>query len=391
MNIVKLLLVFFVVSNLASCTWVDEQKIDSLVYEEYTKGSSPLRITLIDDKAHIKNPVIELYNINLDYDLKDAYFTGIKTMLASIFSGVDINASPVESNEFYAIPYFDYVTDYSGKYNAAFKAVMRVDIFESDTRALVKSYKITDRVDFQSPPYASTLGMLNTFLFYSISPVTMPIAAGMDGEYGRGLIEATIKNSLDDIRSEINNDTDFILDKSSMVKCYSVLRSDASISNIAAKMAIGAPRDESLSMLSDDNKPTSDEVKEIRIYREKASQCWEEANQFYSHSYVSRALKELHEETKAAYTNLLTLLENQAITYGEFARMRQSIADASDTASRNINIELSKETAPHDWKALQIAMEAYSSDNKVIEDIASRSHINIINRKKENIESFNMH
>jgi len=391
MSKLRLLLTVFILSHLSSCTWVDEQKIDSLVYDGYPKGSSPLRITLIDDKTHIKNPVIELYNISLDYDLREAYFTGIKTMLTSVFSGVDVNTSPIQRNEFYAIPYFDYITDYNGKYNAAFRAVMRIDVFESDTKSLVKSYKRTDRVDFQSPHHATSLGLINAFTFYSIAPMTMPIASSIDGEYGRGLIEATIKNSLDDIRSEMNNDSNLIIDKSSMVKCYAILASDPSISDIASKIAIGGFQEQSVAMMSNDDKPTSSEIKEIEIYREKASQCWEAESRFYAHTYVSKALKELYEETKSVYINLLTLLANQAITYGEFARMRQSIANAAVTARDNITVELGKETAQHDWKALQIALEAYSGDDKIIEDTANRFHINIINRKKEDIENFTMH
>ncbi|QFY41955.1 hypothetical protein F6R98_04365 [Candidatus Methylospira mobilis] len=391
MNKLIVLLIVFVVNGLSSCTWVDEEKMGDLVYNEYPKGSSPLRITLIDDNSHIKNPTVELYNISLEYDLKEAYLNGIKSMLMSIFSGVDISSSPVNTDRFYAIPYFDYVTDYSGKYNAAFKFMVRIDIFESDTGALVKSYRTSDRVDFQSPHHATSIGMLNAFTFYSMAPVTMPIASKIDGEYGKNLIEATIKNSLDDIRSEINNDASLIMDKSSIVNCYSILKSDPSVGNIASKIAIGNIDDQSVAMMSNDDKPTFAETKEIEIYKEKAAQCWGDADRFYSNSYVSKALKVLHEETKSVFLNLLTLLENKAITYGEFARMRQSIASASIAAREDINIELSKETAPHAWKALQIASEAHSSDNKIIEDIAHKLHVNIINIKKENAENFTMH
>jgi succinate dehydrogenase/fumarate reductase flavoprotein subunit len=92
------------------------------------------------------------------------------------------------------------------------------------------------------------------------------------------------------------------------------------------------------------------------------ARCYAGVDAFNARAGVPISLLALYGSTKTASDNLLVLLYNGAITYGEFAKKRQDIHDASVTAEAQINEELAKQSADAQARASQLAMQAQQTN-----------------------------
>jgi hypothetical protein len=367
-----------VLISLQGCTYNGQIKERALVNSSVVGQKSSVGITLIDSKDGISNPKFSVGAFTFNYDLKDSYFDGAKEALNSLYSKVDVANTPTPSNPYYAVPYFDFRQTRSSGLSAGLEIRSRIDLFDTDTKQLIKSFTSQKEVDYNVPGSAQALGALTGLTLFVILPVTMPVALNIDGNHGKDLIEASIKESFGSLKTELASSARILANKSSVEDCFARLAHDSSLSAISDKVALDGVNAQTFGMLANTSKPTAAEKEAIQRYADESSKCFDDAERLRVNVGTPPSLNALYNATKTARTNLLVLLYNGAINYGEFARKRQEVSDAFDMAYAQITTELAKQSAEANARAEQLAIEAQRNNIAEIQARAAETQTRLM-------------
>ena len=346
------------ISLLCGCSYHGQLKEDALSNNQVIPNKVTSKVTLLNRMDDIKNLDFTIYAVTFNYDVKEPYFNALKDTLNTIYNQVEIGSEASPSSQLIAVPYFNATTNYITNTGAGINTLSRVDILDGKSKKLIKSYQAKQHIDYETPPSTKVLGFLTGVTLFALAPVTIPIALNIEGEHGQDLLEKAIHESLSSIKAELTQDEKINGEKAEIDACYNKLASEPSLNILTGKVAIDNVKKQTFDMLANESVPTQQEKAAIKQWGNLRAGCNAESDVFYARVGTPASLLALYGATKTAIDNLLVLLYNGSITYGEFAKKRQDIRDASVTADAQISEELAKQSAEAQARANQLAMEA---------------------------------
>jgi hypothetical protein len=151
----------------------------------------------------------------------------LKDTLNIIYDQVETGPEASPTSQLIAVPYFD--ATFSG---AGIDTISRIDILDGISKKLIKSYQAKQHSYYVSPPSAQALGLLTGFTLFALTPITLPIAMDIKGDYGRDLLEKAIHESLSSIKTELTQDEKINGEKSEIQACFNKLATEPSLTII---------------------------------------------------------------------------------------------------------------------------------------------------------------
>ena len=337
------------------------------------KPSGQQVITLIDSGDGISSPTIQVGAFTLNYDVKASVLDVAKEALDSSFKRVDLAKTAIASNPFYAVPRLAWRQTSSSGLSAGLDIAVLIEIHETAGSRLLTTLRENRFVSYTVPESSTLVGFISGLTLCAICPITVPMALKKDGDHGKVLIQNAIIDTAATLKREVARvvataDRNFAAED-----CYSKIPNDPALSIIRNKVALSGTTKQSFSMFSDDSFPTEQEKPAIARYAESWHECFQKAEDARSEAGTVSAIRALESTTETANINLLVLLHNGGINYGQFARERQKIADEYKTAYVQITRELEKKTAESEAIARQLALEAQR--NNINESMAQAARM----------------
>lgn len=146
--------------------------------------------------------------------------------------------------------------------------------------------------------------------------------------------------------------------KNNVKSCFEALDSDDEIAPIKSKVSLVGAMNQPFSMLIDNSTPTPEEQKAIFAWANKRDICSKEISASMDKEGMPRVMKNVAISGYSTSRQLIADLYNLKLTYGEFARKREQIAQLVNESMTNIQIELQKESAESKARADQLALQA---------------------------------
>ncbi len=302
-------------------------------------------IKLVDDRSDILDVSISSLYHTFQFSVKDAYFIAVRDVLKQ---SVEVNVSPSKPlNGLYIVPHFNTSLSYLGSLGAGLETLTRIDLFDAERNSLLKSYQINNHLDYQLPGSALALNFLTGFTLFTLSPITLPAATNIMGEHGKDLLEHSISDSLNKFGNDFRDD----LVKRSKLKeefrlidsCFNAIKIDPALSSISNKVALSSTQDQSFEMLANREKPANNEKNAIKYWRESRLTCFSKMEAYQRQNNTANELIALNSTAKSVQDELIIQLYQGSLTYGDFARKRQAIADSTMVAEMQINNEIAKQ------------------------------------------------
>lgn len=245
------------------------------------------------------------------------------------------------------MPHFNTSLSYLGSLGAGLETLTRIDLFDAERNSLLKSYQINNHLDYQLPGSALALNFLTGFTLFTLSPITLPAATNIMGEHGKDLLEHSISDSLNKFGNDFRDD----LVKRSKLKeefrlidsCFNAIKIDPALSSISNKVALSSTQDQSFEMLANREKPANNEKNAIKYWRESRLTCFSKMEAYQRQNNTANELIALNSTAKSVQDELIIQLYQGSLTYGDFARKRQAIADSTMVAEMQINNEIAKQ------------------------------------------------
>lgn len=346
---------------LCGCSYHGQLKQAALFDNQVISNKIATKVTLLNKMDGIKNLDFTVGAATLNYDIKEPYFNALKDTLNTIYNQVEIGSEASSNSQLIAVPYFN-ATINNLPDGAGIDTLSRVDILDGSSKKLIKSYQVKYHINYVTPPSAHALGFLTGLTLFALAPVTIPIALNQMGNHGQDLLEGAIRESLASIKTELTQDEKINGEMAKIEACFKKLAKQPSLTILTGKVAVDDVKKQTFDMLTNRAVPTEQEKTTIKQWSNMRAGCYAAADAFYARTSVPASLLALYGSTKTAGDNLLVLLYNGAITYGEFAQKRQDIQDASVTAEAQIKEELAKQSAEAHARADQLAMQAQQTN-----------------------------
>lgn len=142
---------------------------------------------------------------------------------------------------------------------------------------------------------------------------------------------------------------------SELQSCFQKVKNNPQLNVISTKLALESVSEQTFVMLTNTNKPNDAEKTAISLFADLRKECFKT----YDKTQVSTplAIKSVDNSARSAIENLLVMLYNDKLTYGEFAKARQEIVNALNSAIVEIDKELRTNAANANARAEQIAIQ----------------------------------
>lgn len=137
--------------------------------------------------------------------------------------------------------------------------------------------------------------------------------------------------------------------------CFQQIKNNPQLNIISSKLSLDSVSEQTFAMLTNTNKPNEAEKAAISLFADLRKNCFKEYDK--SQFNTPLAIKSIDNSAISAIENLLVMLYNDKLTYGEFSKARQEIANARDSAIVEIDKELRTNAANAHARAEQIAIQ----------------------------------
>lgn len=342
----------FMAAILCGCSYHGQLK-QAALSDKQVISKTAAKINLLNRKEDIKNISFKVGVGTFNYDIKEVFFNALTNTLNSIYEQVETGSKANPTSQFIAIPYFE--ATYPGN---GIDTTSRIDILDGITKNLIKSYQAKKHIDLLDPPSTQALKLLTGITLFTTAPITIPIVINKRGDYWKNLLEKAISESLSNIKNELTRDEKINSEKAEIKDCFNKLSNEQSLIIITGKVTVDEKKRNSLDILANNSVPTESEKTAIKQWSNMRAECYALVNAFNVKAGVPASLLALYESTKTAEDNLLVMLYNGAITYGDFAQKRQDIRDDSVTAEAKIKEALAEQSAEAQAQANQLAIKA---------------------------------
>jgi hypothetical protein len=341
---------------LVGCTYNGVLRTSALSYEQPLAVPSDSTVALSSD-AHGINPVtFTVYAVTFNYDPTAAFMGAARAMLESVYGTA---GAPAQSpRTLLAIPHLSATTLSTTRDSAEIQIESRIDLVDTSSQVVARSYGSVQRVDWVEPSSARTLGVLTGLSLLVLSPITIPAAIQVEGEHGRDLLERAIYDSMSEMRVAIAADRKRSAEAAQISDCFRRISTDDSLTIISTHLALDSVKAQTLDMLASTQRPTEDEKRAIGHWASLLSVCHSQQIAAMERWNVPGSVRALFNQTSSASRDLRALLYSGAMTYGEFARERQKISDAFEVAEAKIEVELGEKSAEATARANELAMQA---------------------------------
>ena len=316
-------------------------------------------ITLVDDRSDISDVSISSLYHTFHYSVKDSYFWAVQGVLKQSVTTNISSSKPLTG--LYVVPHFNANLSYLGSLGAGVETITRIDLFDAEKNSLLKSYQINNHVDYQLPSSAFALNFLTGFTLFALSPITLPAATNIMGDHGKDLLEHSISDSLNRIGSDFRDD---IIKRSKLKEevklideCFNAIKHDPSLSSISNKVALSSTQDQSFEMLANREKSDNKEKEAIKHWRETRLTCFSKKEVYQQQNNTPTALLTLNSTAKSAQDELIIQLYEGSLSYGEFARKRQTLSDSTMAAETQIKNDIAKQELIEKQKSEEIALK----------------------------------
>lgn len=157
-------------------------------------SKSPLTITLIDNRDELVNPSYWHGVLTLNYDVKDAMFSGVKGVLSANYARVDVAKLPITENPLYAVASYEFRTSglnpnmAKNDIQSGLVTVAKIDLYDTKTKALLSTTTATQQTTYSDPASLNVLRVITYGTVGVATPITLPMVNNILGDYGLTLL-----------------------------------------------------------------------------------------------------------------------------------------------------------------------------------------------------------
>lgn len=138
---------------------------------------------------------------------------------------------------------------------------------------------------------------------------------------------------------------------------------------ISGKIALGGPSEQTFSHLTNNTKPTDAEKVAIAMFSDAVRKCEKENDKLYPD--MPPPIVAVNHSSVTAFQNLLVVLYEGKITYGEFAKLRKDVSNNRESALAQIHQELKNNAAEAAARAQQVAAQNAIAQAQISQSISS--------------------
>ena len=200
MSLIKFTAVLACLSAMYGCTYNAKIQDGALSGSTSYGQRASKAITLIDNRDALLTSTFKVGGYTGNVDAREAFFSASKSMLSTVYTKVDVAASPKAENQLYAIASYDTKLPDPGPVTTLITNEVKLEIFDTSTKKLVNTY--TSKNEGRAGVNAG-LGFLTGFTLFVLSPITVPIITNGFGSEGEKAIENNLKSGLATIRAKI--------------------------------------------------------------------------------------------------------------------------------------------------------------------------------------------
>lgn len=160
--------------------------------------------------------------------------------------------------------------------------------------------------------------------------------------------------------------------KAEVTACMAQLKTNPSLSIISTKLALGGIQDQTFSMLTNQDFPTEEEKIAISLYGDLKKHCYDLSNKYNTEIGVAAFIIAVDNTTISNLDNILVMLYQGKLTYGDYAKLRKEISDNRDAAIVKIDAELRKNAADTQAQAQMIANQTAIAQAQITQAQAAK-------------------
>ena len=169
-------------------------------------------------------------------------------------------------------------------------------------------------------------------------------------------------------------------DNAELKACTDKIVTDPSLQILASKIALNGPKNQSLQMLSSKEKPNDQEKVALSSYDVSVKHCRDIYERLSNSMGAPPAILAVNRSTASANDSLLSELYSGSISYGDYAKLRQQIADNREQAVVKITTELQKNAADAQAQSQMIANQTRIAQAQVWQAFSSQQNAIANNR-----------
>jgi hypothetical protein len=156
--------------------------------------------------------------------------------------------------------------------------------------------------------------------------------------------------------------------------CINSLLKNAELNVLEGKLALGGAREQTFSMLANQDHPTAHEKIAIAFYGDLRKICYEEGEKHARKAGVPEAILQLDYGVASSGDVILVALHKGELTYGDYARLRKTLDDYRVQKLRDIERELQHNDPGSRQRAVEMAREAVTEIEKMVEKRPHLTH-----------------
>ena len=184
----------------SGCTYNAKVSDSSLTTHGSYGQKSPKAITLIDNRDALQVSTFKVSSYTGNVDAREAFFNSVKSMLATIYSRVDVSTSPKPNNELYAVASYDTKLPDPGPVTTSIANNVRLEVYDTATKNMVNNFDVKKEGRAGVSP---GLGILTGATLFILSPITIPMTTNGFGTEGEAAIVSNLQSAIASIRSSL--------------------------------------------------------------------------------------------------------------------------------------------------------------------------------------------